>query len=59
MSQALFSQGSSTVKLPVKSIKHHGLDEDTAMSKEIAADPAIKLILSSAFVKLHQGVSTD
>ncbi|KAE8326231.1 P-loop containing nucleoside triphosphate hydrolase protein [Aspergillus sergii] len=58
MSKGLFSRGGSTVKFPVKSIIYHGLYEDTAMSKEIATDPPIYLILSSEFVKLRQGAST-
>ncbi|KAB8221967.1 P-loop containing nucleoside triphosphate hydrolase protein [Aspergillus novoparasiticus] len=49
MSKGLFSRGGSTVKFPVKSIIYHGLYEDTAMSKEIATDPPIYLILSSEF----------
>ncbi|GAB1206334.1 hypothetical protein APSETT445_005019 [Aspergillus pseudonomiae] len=59
MSQPLFSKGSSTVKFPVKSFKHHGSDEDTTMAKEIATDPAISLMLSSVSIKLRQGTSTD
>ncbi|KAB8261871.1 P-loop containing nucleoside triphosphate hydrolase protein [Aspergillus pseudonomiae] len=59
MSQPLFRKGSSTVKFPVKSIKYHGSNEDTTMAKEIATDPAISLMLSSAFIKLRQGTSID
>ncbi|KAH8433728.1 DEAD/DEAH box helicase [Aspergillus melleus] len=58
-SQPLFTKMSSTVKFPVKSIKYHGLEEDISVAREISMEPAVTLFLSSAFLKLRQGVSTD
>ncbi|KAE8378149.1 hypothetical protein BDV26DRAFT_262137 [Aspergillus bertholletiae] len=55
MPQYLFSKGGSTVQL----IKYYGLGEDIAVAKHVAADPEISLLLSSTFVELRQGVSTD
>ncbi|KAL2872774.1 P-loop containing nucleoside triphosphate hydrolase protein [Aspergillus lucknowensis] len=59
MSTFLFSKGGSTVKFPVKSIRYHGLEEDISAAQQIAIDPAIHVLLSSAFIKIRQGASTD